>query len=239
MKGSIYNREDFLENIASRLGREQKISGIEKPHWSYTPQHSIFKDASQDELLDILKAQCMNIHTQYVLTDSTRLPVSLKEVVNGYGGGPIVASKDPRFDQYGLSSLLRKEWPNEGMDVHVWDYSKGEENINIAKKANVGITISDITLAESATVVLFSRKDQGRSLHFLPTNYIAIIAKSTIVPRMTQAAKIMREKVANGEQIASCVNFITGPSNSADIEMNLVVGVHGPVKATYIVVEDL
>jgi L-lactate dehydrogenase complex protein LldG len=52
---------------------------------------------------------------------------------------------------------------------------------------------------------------------------------------MTQAARVMRKK---GDGISSCVNFITGPSNSAVIEMNLVVGVHGPVHAAYIVIED-
>jgi L-lactate dehydrogenase complex protein LldG len=238
MTGTIQNRDSFLGQIANRLGRE-RITHLERPKWNYNPQDEVLKNASQDELLEVLKHQCKNIHTEIVITDTGKLSDSLKQVVNKYGRGSVTTWKDERFNQYGLTNLMQEEWPQEGIDLHIWDHTKGEENIKIAENANVGITISDITLAESGTAVLFSSKDKGRTVSFLPTNSVIIIPKSSIVPRMTQAARIIREKVKNGEQVASCINFITGPSNSADIEMILVVGVHGPIKATYIVVEDV
>lgn len=238
MSGTIQNRDAFLGKIAKSLGREQKTS-LEKPNWNYHPQDKVLKNATQDELVEVLKEQCKNIHTSFVLTSTDKLSDSLKEIVDQYGGGSIVTWKDERFSQYGLTKLMKEEWPKEGIDLHIWDHTKGEENIAKAEAANVGITISDVTLAESGTAVLFSNKDKGRTVSFLPATSIIIVPKSSIVPRMTQAAHIINEKVKNGEQIASCINFITGPSNSADIEMILVVGVHGPIKAAYLVVEDI
>ncbi|WP_275695646.1 LutC/YkgG family protein [Ferdinandcohnia quinoae] len=238
MNGTIQNRESFLTNIAKQLGRERKTS-VEKPIWKFNPQDEVLKGASQDDLVEVLKEQCKSINTDIVITNTEKLPDSLKEVVKNYGGGPIITWKDNRFDEYGLSHLMNQEWPEAGIDLHVWDHTKQEENIEKANFANVGITISEITLAESGTAVLFSSKDRGRTVSFLPATSVIIMPKSTIVPRMTQAAQFIREKVKSGEQVASCINFITGPSNSADIEMIPIIGVHGPIKATYIVVENL
>jgi L-lactate dehydrogenase complex protein LldG len=236
--GAIYNRDAFLQTIADRLGRPRRVSGISRPHWKHQPQWTVFEGYSQDDLLAVLKEQCALIHTQYVETTCDELVETVKQVVAQYGGGPVVTWDDPRFDEYGLTSLLRREWPNENVEVHIWDTKLGRKNIDFAEKANVGITFSDITLAESGTVVLFSGNGKGRTVSFLPKTYIAIVAKSTVVPRMTQAAAYIHEQIEKGQLVPSCVNFITGPSNSADIEMNLVVGVHGPMKATYVVVTD-
>jgi L-lactate dehydrogenase complex protein LldG len=236
--GTIHNRDAFLQNIAKSLKREQRTSGVTRPHWKYQPQWKVFQGFSKDELLEVLKLQCTRIHTDLVETSVTHLAATLKQVIANYGDGPVVTWDDPRFTEYGLSSLLHEEWPNEMIDVHIWNPAVGKKNIEYAEKANVGITFSDMTLAESGTVVLFSGNGKGRTVSFLPQTYVAIVPKSTIVPRITQAASYIHEQIEKGEQVASCVNFITGPSNSADIEMNLVVGVHGPVKATYIVVTD-
>ncbi|MBS4210390.1 lactate utilization protein C [Bacillus sp. FJAT-50079] len=239
MTGSIQNRDAFLSKIAGRLGRTEVAKNIERPTWNYQPQNEVLKDANSNELLEVLKNQCINIHTDCIVTNRADLVETIKHLVSEYGGGPIITWKDSRFDEYGLTPLLTEIWPEENVAVHEWDYTRKEENIHLAEKANVGITISDITLAESGTAVLFSSKDKGRTVSFLPLKSVIIIPKSTIVPRMTQAARIIREKTKNGEHLASCINFITGPSNSADIEMNLVVGVHGPINAAYVVVEDL
>ncbi|PIC78976.1 lactate utilization protein C [Sporosarcina sp. P18a] len=237
MGGTIQNRDAFLGTIATQLGRKPKMK-VEKPIWKHQPQRTVLADASLDELLGVLRVQCEQIHTDIVETTKESLPVALDEVVKAYGGGPLSLWRDGRFGDYGLSDLLETKWPSEQIEVNSWDPSLGEKNIELAEQANIGITFSDMTLAESGTVVLFSSADKGRSVSLLPTHYIALIPKSTLVPRITQASDMIREKINNGEQVPSCINFITGPSNSADIEMNLVIGVHGPVKATYIVIED-
>jgi L-lactate dehydrogenase complex protein LldG len=239
MVGTIQNQDEFLNAIASQLGRQRITSPVERPKWKYRPQDEVLKNASQNDLVEVFKEQCTKIHTNVYVTEQKGLPKVLNDVVASYGGGPIVTWSDDRFSQWGLSPLFTKEWSSQNIDVYEWDYMKPEESIAKAEAANVAITISEITLAESGTVVLFSDQNKGRTVSFLPATYIALVPKSSLVPRMTQAAKKMRENYQETGRVASCINFITGPSNSADIELNLVVGVHGPVKASYIVINDL
>jgi L-lactate dehydrogenase complex protein LldG len=233
----IQNREKFLANVASRLSRTAVPTERPVRNWKFRPQDKTLTNKTPDELVGILRDQCRLIHTDLIETTVQDLQNVLEETVASYGDGPLAIWKDPRYKEFGLQEQMEK-WPTQGIAVHEWDPSLGYDNVAITEKANIGITFSDITLAESGTVVLFSGEGKGRSVSLLPHKYIALIPKSTIVPRMTQAAQQISKQVQEGKAIASCINFITGPSNSADIEMNLVVGVHGPVKAAYIVIED-
>ncbi|MFC0472736.1 lactate utilization protein C [Halalkalibacter kiskunsagensis] len=235
--GSIQNKERFLNQVAKSLGRERKSTPVVKPIWKHQPQHEVFKGFSQDQLVDVLKEQCTNIHTHVKEVTTASLQAVLDKVVVELNGKSIVSWDDPRFEEYGVDDYFKKA-ASKGVNIHKWNPSIEEENVKIAEKADIGITFSDMTLAESGTVVLLSDKGKGRSVSLLPTYYIAIIPKSTIVPRMTQATSVIHKMQKERGKIPSCINFISGPSNSADIEMNLVVGVHGPVKAYYLIVED-
>lgn len=228
--GTVHNRDSFLARISSTLGRDKVESTVSRPKWSYSPQLQVLENATQDELIAVLEEQCKSIHTDFVhVQEGESLESALSSVIEAHGGGSAITWNDPRFQEHGLASFLQNK------DTSIWNPAIGRENISLAEKANIGITFSDITLAESGTVVLFSGAEKGRVVSLLPTTYIALIPKSTIVPRMTQATSFIHNSIENGAEVASCINFITGPSNSADIEMNLVVGVHGPIKATYIV----
>ncbi|WJP97719.1 LutC/YkgG family protein [Macrococcus bovicus] len=228
MTGTIYNKERFLKNISQNLSRPMPAQ-VTKPAWQFRPQDKTLADLSQDELVEVMKQHSIAIHTDIIETRSIEVNEVLARVIATYGGGEVIAWNDPRFDELNID--LKK------YDTFIWDETKGAENIEVAERANIGITFSDVTLAESATVVLYADKGKGRSVSLLPATYIAIIPKSTIVPRFTQAAEQIDQR-NNDADFPTCINLITGPSNSADIEMKLVVGVHGPIKATYIIVED-
>ena len=233
----IDNRNNFLNNLARNLGRSRRTKDVERPKWSLSPQWDVYKDYTQDELVDVLAEQCKVIHTNFKRTTFAKLPTVLTETVQGHAGDSIIASNDSRIDEYGLNEIYVK-WREDGIDIRLWDETIGKENQIFAEKADIGITFSETTLAESGTVTLFNDKNNGRTISLLPRVHVVIIPKSTIVPRMTQAVKHIHEANQQGDEVSSCVSFISGPSNSADIEMNLIVGVHGPVEATYIVVDD-
>lgn len=233
-KGTIINRDAFLQKIAKHLSRKPRRTDInlERPKREYTPEKEVFANASAAELLDIFKEECETIHTEMIETTAEGLEEALQSQLIKHGEGNVVIAEDERFKQFGLSATVKTE------SVHTWDIAKGEENIQLAERAKTGIMFSDITLAESATMVIFNDKAKARSISLLPETFIGIIPQSTIVPRMTQASEEIDRQIERGETISSCVNMISGPSNSADIEYNLVVGVHGPIRASYIVVTD-
>jgi len=96
--------------------------------------------------------------------------------------------------------------------------------------ADIGISGANVAIADSGTLVIVSNEGNGRLVTTLPPVHIALLGIEKIVPSLEDATAILQvlPRSGTGQKITSYVSFITGPSRSADIELTLTVGVHGP-----------
>ncbi|BDA82795.1 hypothetical protein Sa4125_03370 [Aureimonas sp. SA4125] len=89
-------------------------------------------------------------------------------------------------------------------------------------------------IAETGTLMFVSGPGNPTSLNFLPENHVAVVAAGDVVGDMEALWSTVRSREGKG-QMPRSVNFVTGPSRSADIEQTLLLGAHGP-RALHIIV---
>ena len=99
---------------------------------------------------------------------------------------------------------------------------------------DVGITEAQAAIAETGTLVLDSSVEQNRLVSLVPPIHIAILDASRISATLGETLSALQ---ADGE-VSPAITFITGPSRTADIELTLTIGVHGPQELYVIVVQD-
>lgn len=91
----------------------------------------------------------------------------------------------------------------------------------------VGITGAYCGIAETGTLMLVSGPDTPASVSLLPETHIALLPVTRIVPRMEDAWALARREQP---RLPRAVNFISGPSRTADIEQTVTLGAHGPYR---------
>ena len=106
----------------------------------------------------------------------------------------------------------------------------------------VSVTAAFAGVAETGTLVTVSGADTPTTLNFLPLTNIAVVESGKIYGNYEQAFAKLRQqnlgKQAPIDYMPRTLNFITGPSRSADIEQTLLLGAHGPQRLHIIIVED-
>lgn len=129
-----------------------------------------------------------------------------------------------------------------GEDTHViaWDelplpslhtalLAKGVSRAGVRnKEVRVGITGADAALAATGSLVVTSGAGKPRSASLLPPIHIALITESQLLPNFESWVALQRaENLATFRATANTV-LISGPSRTADIAMELILGMHGP-----------
>ena len=102
------------------------------------------------------------------------------------------------------------------------------------------VTTAFAGVAETGTLVLASGPDTPTTLNFMPDNHIVVLRADQIVGDY-EAVWVELRKTANpdaGKVMPRAVNWITGPSRSADIEQKLLMGAHGPRRLHILVLDE-
>ena len=115
-------------------------------------------------------------------------------------------------------ALAGLDWKGAGLALEA-RAAKGEDP--------VGVTGVFCAIAETGTLMLCSGAETPASVSLLPETHVAVVPVGRIVDHMEDGWDLLR--VEQG-RLPRAVNFISGPSRTADIEQTVVLGAHGPYR---------
>ena len=164
------------------------------------------------------------------------LRAGLLEVVEQLGARRLVRARAPLLDELGLDAELGAR----GVGLRVCDLRLPEGSRAALRAesalADVGLSQADHGLAETGTLVFRHRPGQGRALSVLPPTHLAVVRAADVVANLE--VLLCRPPIA-GSDLGSALTFVTGPSRTADIEMVITTGVHGPGRLHVFVLDEV
>lgn len=97
-----------------------------------------------------------------------------------------------------------------------------------SRSADCGITDADWGIASTGTLILPMTEGTERAASLVPPIHIALLPVERIIRGVPEALALVADRYKRSAERLSSVVFVTGPSRTADIELHLVLGVHGP-----------
>jgi len=115
-----------------------------------------------------------------------------------------------------------------------------EEIYKYISDSTVGITGANAISAEDGAILLLHNEGNILQVSTRPEKHIILAGIDKIYPNMVEALNMLRLQTfcATGSLATSFINIISGPSQTADIEKQLIKGVHGPKEICVILVDN-
>lgn len=129
------------------------------------------------------------------------------------------------------SAFAALEWP---LVRYTQTAQSPRDRYTLAAHAELGVTGADWGIALSGTLVINSDPQRGRAISLLPPRHLAFVEASKLRDNLFE---VLAELISLGVP-PSAIEMISGPSRTSDIEMDLSIGVHGPIEVYVMVIND-
>ena len=204
---------------------------------SITDRIRLRSPEQQLQLLEVLTQQAVPLHMPVIPVNGLGAATAavcqlVRQKKPEWGDVKSVAAwQHPIIEELNLPDALAAD----RIAVHLPETSAEADDLYRARmrtqvvESFIGITAADYCLAETATLVLGTGPGRARSISLVPSIHIAVISLEQIIADLTELYALLKQGADGGQDILSnCLTFITGPSKTADIELNMVHGAHGP-----------
>ncbi len=214
-------REQVLANIRGALNREGPLpdSIARSLQGRLSRPRANLKPAIGDDL------------TAYFIEKLESVSGKVTRVASIDEVAAVVARHLERFD---LGDALVVA-PDPALQGIPWSNRLRVERRAAAGGDRLSVTGAYAAVAETGSLVLLSSPESPTTLNFLPDDHLIVLHESQIVPHIEDVwVRMRRDKQA----MPRTVNFITGPSKTADVEQTIQEGAHGPRRLHVILVAD-
>jgi len=169
-----------------------------------------------DQFARELRALQAEVHTARGIAEARE---QLAKILSAFSGRSLVAWNHPDLELLGLRDAAARA----GMTIALAGNNR-EDFISAAASAEVGVTAADFALAETGTLALLTKPGQERSLSLLPPVHLAVVRRDQIIAGIENLFPALDQIGADFRGLT----LVSGPSLTGDIEMVLVLGMHGP-----------
>jgi L-lactate dehydrogenase complex protein LldG len=109
---------------------------------------------------------------------------------------------------------------------------RSDAELNHLLAADAGITTAQYGIAETGTLLLDAGRERSRLASLLPPLHLCLLPESQLLSTLGEALRALPHP------LPYAITFVSGPSRTADIELQLVVGVHGPKDLCVLLIES-
>jgi len=220
-------RDDILGKLKSKLGHADALDGgnpalmhIQEHHKNLIPKRG-----------DLDRAQRIDLFCQ----EATRVNATI-HLLASMDGVPNQVSDYLREHQLPAKIKIAPHPSLKSLDWQLKTSLMVDEGRG-AGDDGVSVSMAYGGVAETGTLVMASGPETPTSLNFLPLDHIVVVQADDIAGNYEAVWARIREKSGPGK-LPRTVNWITGPSRTADIEQTLLLGAHGPQRLHILIVDQ-
>ncbi len=224
-------RSDILGKLRSKLGHSSDLSTenlasthIQEHHKNLIPKRG---DLDKAQRIDLFCSEATRINATITrITSTADIPDSVSDYLRSH-------QLPARIKIAPHPTLTALEWQAKTSLMVEQGRGQGDDGVSVS--------VAFAGVAETGTLVMTSGPETPTSLNFLPLDHIVVVNGDDIAGNYEAVWERIRARSdADGRPgtLPRTVNWITGPSRTADIEQTLLLGAHGPQRLHILVIDD-